>query len=187
MSSLFYHSDAYILVKGTIAVPNTAATDSDAKNTNKKLTFKYCAPFINRIKEINNAKVDNAKDIDIIMPMYNLIEHSDNYSKLSGSFWHYCKDMPAVNNNGDIVFNFKAKIFGQTGDNGTKEVPLKYLNNFWRTLEISLINWEINLILTWSANCVIVYTNVQNQGATFANMFLYFINSKYLPKPRLLA
>ena len=61
-------------------------------------------------------------------------------------------------------FNFKAKITGQTGDNGTN----KYLSNFWRTLEIPLINCEINLILTWSANCVMVYINIANQGATFA-------------------
>ena len=61
-------------------------------------------------------------------------------------------------------FNFKAKITGQTGDNGTN----KYLSNFWRTLEMPLINCEINLILTWSANCVMVYINIANQGATFA-------------------
>ena len=114
--------------------------------------------------------------------MYNLIEYSDNYSKTSGSLWQYCKDIPAVNNYGNIVefnganitdsFNVKAKITGQTGDNGTKEVeimvPLKYLNNSWRTSEMPLINCEINLILTWSANCIVVYTNVSNQGATFA-------------------
>ena len=77
--------------------------------------------------------------------------------------WQYCKDIPVVDNNNAIVnfaeknltdsFNFKAKITGQTGDNGTKNVeimaPLRYLSNFWRTLEMSLINGEINLILTW--------------------------------------
>ena len=116
------------------------------------------------------------------MLMPNLIEYSYNYSKPSRSLWKCCKDISAVNNNGDIVefneatandsFNFKSKIAGQTGDNGTKEVeiivPLKYLGNFWRTLDIPLINSEINLILTWPANCVIVYANVANQGATFA-------------------
>ena len=60
---------------------------------------------------------------------------------------------------------------GQTGDDGTKNVeimvPLKYLSNFWRTLEMPLINCEINLILTWSANCVVVSTDVANQNATF--------------------
>ena len=114
------------------------------------------------------------------MQMYNLIEYSDNYLKSSGSLWQYCKDIPAVNN-GNIVdfgennltdsFNFTVKMTGQTGDNGTKGVeimvPLKYLSNFWRTLEIPLINCEINLILTWSANCVMVSTDVENQGAAF--------------------
>ena len=116
------------------------------------------------------------------MPMYNLKEYSDNYSKKSGSLWQYFKNIPAVNNNSDIVefnganatdsFNFKAKITCQTDDNGTKEVeimiPLKYLSSFWRTLEMSLINCEVSLIFTWSTNCFVVYTNVANQGATFA-------------------
>ena len=75
-------------------------------------------------------------------------------------------------NNATASFNFKAKIRGQTNDDGEINgveimVPLKYLSNFWRTLEMPLINCEVNLILTWSANCVIVYTNVANQGATF--------------------
>ena len=117
------------------------------------------------------------------MPMYNLKEYSDNSSKTSGTLWQYFKDIPAVNNNGDIVdfnganvtdsFNFKAKITGQTDDDGEINnveimVPLKYLSNFRRTLETPLINGEVNLILAWSANCVIVYTNVANQVATFA-------------------
>ena len=84
-SSLFDYSDAYILVKGTITVNNTAAADADANNTNKKVIFKNGASFTNCISEINNTQVDNAKDIDIVMPMYNLIEYSDNYSKASGS------------------------------------------------------------------------------------------------------
>ena len=78
-SILCDYSDAYILVKGTITVPNTAAGDADANTVCKKVIFKNCAPFINCISEINNIQVDNAKDIDIVMPMYNLIEYSDNY------------------------------------------------------------------------------------------------------------
>ena len=81
----------------------------------------------------------------------------------------YCTDIPAVNNNGDIVdfnganatdsFNSKTNITGQTDNNGRIDnveimVPLKYLSNFWRTLEMSLINCEVNLILTWSADFV---------------------------------
>ena len=84
-SSLCGYSDAYILVKGNISVNNTAGASADANNTNKKVIFKNCAPFTDCISKINNAQVDNAKDIDIVMLMYNLIEYSDNYSKTSGS------------------------------------------------------------------------------------------------------
>ena len=115
------------------------------------------------------------------MPTYNLIEYSDNYSKTSGSLWQYCKEIPAVDDDGDIAdfngaiatdsFNFKTKITGQTNDNGIINVeimvPLKYLSNFWRTLEIPLINCEVELILTWSADCVIISTNVANQNPAF--------------------
>ena len=84
-SSLCDYSDAYVHVKGTITVNNTAAADADVNNTNKKVIFKNCAPFTICISEINNTQVDSVKDIDIGMPMYNLIEYSDNYSKTSGS------------------------------------------------------------------------------------------------------
>ena len=180
-SSLCDYSDAYILVKGTISVNNTAADDTAVNNTNKKVIFKNCGPFTNCISEINNTQIDNAKDIDIVMHMYNLIEYSDNYAKTTRSLWQYCKDIPARNNNNEIEeftagntsdsFNFKAKITGQTGNNGTKDVeiivPLKCLSNFWRTLEIPLINCEVNLILTWSSTCVLIVTNIPNQNATF--------------------
>ena len=143
-SSLCDYSDAYILVKGTISVNNTAADGVAANNTNKKVIFKNCAPFTNCISEIDNMQIDKAKDIDIVIPMYNLIEYSDNYAKTTGSLWQYCKDMPSRNNNDEIIifrfnnttnsFNFKAKITGQTGDDGAKDVeimvPLKYLSNF---------------------------------------------------------
>ena len=86
-SSLCDYSDAYILVKGTITVNNTAAADSDANNTNKKVIFKNCAPFTICISEINNTQVDNTKDIDIVMPVYNLIEYSNSCSKTSESLW----------------------------------------------------------------------------------------------------
>ena len=81
----------YILVKGTITFNNTATADADTYNTNKKVIFKNCAPFTISISEINNTQVDNAKDIDIVMPMYNLIKYSDNYSKTSGSLRQYAK------------------------------------------------------------------------------------------------
>ena len=77
----------YVLVKGTITVPNTASTAAAANNGDKKVIFKSCTPFTDCTSGINNKKVDNAKDIDVVMPMYNLIEYSDNYSKTSGSLW----------------------------------------------------------------------------------------------------
>ena len=101
-SSLFDYSDAYILVKRTITVNNTAAADADANNANKKVILKNCAPFTDCKSEINNVEIDNAKDIDIIMLMYTLIEYRDNYWKQSGSLWKYLQDIPAVNNNGAI-------------------------------------------------------------------------------------
>ena len=181
-SSLCDYSDAYILVMGTISVNNTAAQGAAVNNNNKKVIFKNCAPFTNCISEINNTQIDNATDIDIVMPMYNLIEYSDNYSKATGSLWQYCKDMPARNANDEIVifadgnttdsFNFKVKITGRTESDGTKYVeimvPLKYLSNFWRTLEMPLINCEVNLTLTWSSTCVLIATSIPNQNATFA-------------------
>ena len=142
-SSLCDYSDAYILVKGNISVNNTAGAGAAANNTNKKVIFKNCAPFINCISKINNAQTDYAEHIDIVMPMYNLIEYSDNYSKTCGSLWQYCKDIPAVDDDSDIViFNgandtdsliFKSKIIGKTNDDGDTEnaeimVPLKYLS-----------------------------------------------------------
>ena len=141
------------------------------------------------------------------MPIYNLIEYSGNYSKTSRSLWQYCKDIPAVDNDGDIVtfngandtdsLNFKSKIIGKTNDDGDIEnveimIPLKYLSNFWRTLEMPLINCEVELILNWSANCVIIYTNVNNQVPTFTitetNLYVPVVtlstqdNSKLLPQ-----
>ena len=104
-SSLCDYSDAYIFVKGTITVNDTATADADANSTNKKVIFKNCAPFTICISEINNTLVDSANDLDIVMPMYNLIEYSDNYSKTSGSLWQYCKDIPAVDNNAIVDFS----------------------------------------------------------------------------------
>ena len=180
-SSLCDYSDAYIHVKGTITVNNTGAGDTDANNTNKKVIFKNCAPFTKCVSEINNTNVDDTKDIHIVMPMYNLTEYSNNYSKTSRSLRQYCKDIPAVNSDNAIVdftnnnltdsFNFKVKMTGQTGNNGTKNVeiivPLKYLSNFWRTLDVPLINCDVTLMLTWSVNCLIFSTDVANQIATF--------------------
>ena len=168
-SNLCDHADAFILVNGTITI--TGDGDDDVAKTaderDKGVTFKNCAPFIKCISRINNTEIDTAKDIDIVMPMYNLIEYSDNYSKTSGSLWQYYKDDPNDNLTDSESFKSKVKITGKTPNNGnTKDVeiivPLKYLSNFWRTLEMLLINCEVNLLLTWSKDCVI--TNSTGEG-----------------------
>ena len=180
-SNLCDYSDAYILLKGNISGNNTAGAAA-ANNTNKKIIFKNCAPFTSCISKTNNTQIDNGDYNDIVMPMYNLIEYSDNYSKTSGSLWQYCKDIPAVDDDVDTVIfngatdtdslNFKSKIIGKTNDDGDIEnveimVPLKYLSNFWRTLQMPLIDFEVELIWTGSANYVVISTNIANQNPTF--------------------
>ena len=134
-TSLCDYSDAYILVKGTITVANTATANADGNNTNKKVIFKNCAPFTRCISKINDPQIDDAQYIDLVMPMCNLIEYSNNYSKTSGIIFQYCRDEPPTNINNNIIelndltdanltdsFNFNVKLTGQTGDNGTKNV-----------------------------------------------------------------
>ena len=131
-SSLCDYSDAYILVKGTITVANTADQDADQNDGNI----------------MNNMQVDDAHGIDVVKPMYNLLEYCDKHSKTSGLLQQYCKDENALDDNDDIAdftvansitdsFKIKEKIPGQTDNNGTKNVeimvPLKYISNFWRT------------------------------------------------------
>ena len=114
------------------------------------------------------------------MPMYNLIEYSDNYSKTSGGLWQYHRDEPAltdagtikkfhVGDNSSALFKFKQKITGAAAAGGKKNVeimvPLKYLSNFWRTLDMPLTNCKINLILTWSKKCML---SNDTKATTFA-------------------
>ena len=111
--------------------------------------------------------IDTPQDIDIVMPMYNVIEYSDNYSETSGSLWQYYKSDPNNNLANSESFKYKAKITGKTPNNGnTKDVeiiaPLKYLSNFWKTLEMPLINCDVSLVLTWFKDCVI--TNSTGAG-----------------------
>ena len=132
----------------------------------KKLVFKNNAPFINCISKINGVKIDNAEDLDVVMPMYNLLEYSKNYKKTTGSLWNYYRDKPNSsidNNNITHSIFYKANFMenGVTQNNLTKNdvkivVPLKHLSNFWRSLNIPLINCEVELILTWFKNCVLI-------------------------------
>ena len=176
-SNLCDYADAYLLVNGRITITgawnNDAARRADERD--KGVTFKNCAPFVKCINRINNTEIDNAKDIGIVMPMYNLIEYRENYSKTSVSLWQYYKDDPndnltdsesfKYNPNDNLTdsesFKYKVKITGKTPDDGnTKDaeiiVLLKYLSNFWRTLEMPLINCEVSLELTWSKKLLIL-------------------------------
>ena len=126
-SNLCDYADLHILVKATI--PITGAGDDAAERRsdegNKGVTFNSCAPFTKCISRINNADIDNAYDIDIGMPMCNLIEYSDNYSKTFGSLWQYYKDDTNDNLTDSESFKSKVKITGSTPNNGnTKEVEI---------------------------------------------------------------
>ena len=97
-SSLYNHRNLHILVRRTITVPNTEATGAYPDDRNKEVIFKNCAPFTDCTSEINNTEIDHAKNIDVVMPMYDLIEYSDNYLKASGSLWQYYRDEHALTN-----------------------------------------------------------------------------------------
>ena len=154
-SDLCDFSDACIVVKGDI----TLEGDNDANKHNKNFAFKNNAPFTNCISKINGVKIDNAEDSDVVMPMYNLLEYSKNYKKTTGSLWNYYRDEPSDSLNYNFEsFNCKTSIVGKTPQNDSLTnaevvIPLKYLRNFWKNLNISLINCEIELILTWTKNC----------------------------------
>ena len=122
-SSLCDYSDAYILVKGKVTITGAgdAAAARKADERGKGVTFKNCAPFTNCISEINNTQIDNAKDIDIAMSMYNLIEYSDNYAKKSGSLWQYYRDKPNDNLVDSGSFKSKIKRIGKTPAAGNEK------------------------------------------------------------------
>ena len=162
-SNLCDYSDAYILVIGDIK-----ATGGD---TNTRVAFKNCAPFTKCITHINDEDIDGANNIDIIMPMNNLIEYSYNYSDTSGSLWQFKRDESPVTNAGNpdnnsvdnsTSFKYKSSSIGESttvdGNRVFKNVkiavPLKYLSNFWISLEMPFINCKIHFELNWSRDCV---------------------------------
>ena len=116
-SNLRDFSDAYIVVKGTITV-----TNPDNAKRNKAVAFKNNAPFINCISKINGVKIDNAEDLDVVMPMYNLLEYSKNYRKTTGSLWNYYRDEPSdpLSSNSES-FKYKTRITGNTYNVGDGE------------------------------------------------------------------
>ena len=180
-SDLCDFSDAYIVVKGTITL-----TKTDERRfidiRNRFSAFKNNAPFANCISKINNVLIGNAEDLDVVMPMYNLLEYSKNYRKTTGSFWNYYRDEPnnppAADYNADPItdfqsFKYKSSIIGKKSNENrendentvqrntkTKKnlkivVPLKHLSNFWRNLDMPLINCKVFLTLNWSENCIL--------------------------------
>ena len=168
-SNLCDYGDAYILVNGRITITGAgydgAARIADERD--KGVTFRNCVPFTKCISRINNTDKDNAQDIDIVMPVFNLIEYSGNYSKKAKGLWQYYKDEPNDNIADSESFKSKVEITGKNPAAGnTKDVEiivsLKYLSNFWRTLEMPLINCVVNRILKWSRDCVI--TNFTGAG-----------------------
>ena len=190
-SNLCDYSDAYILVKGTITV-TTLGANNGANNIrdkrNRPLILKNNAPFVSCITRINGELIEVADDLDIVMSMYNLLEYSKNYRKTIGSLYNYYRDElsdDADDNNFDNIkvvnsntFKYKNKITGNTynvdagaqaydvNKNGTQEVeltiPLKYLGNFWRALNVPLISCEVSLELKWDKNCII--TTLEQRG-----------------------
>ena len=168
------YSDAYKLVKGTIAVAGNNLRDRQ----NRPLILKNNAPFISCITRINGELIEDADDLDIVMPMYNLLEYSKNYRKTIGSLYNYYRDelsdnadddnfsnIKVVNSN---TFKYKNKIINNTNNAGTKDIeliiPLKYLGNFWRALNIPLISCEVSLELKWDKNCVITSKEQRDIG-----------------------
>ena len=155
------YAEAYILVDGTI---RAAAANGDTK-----LALKNCAPFTKCNLEINDEHVDATENLDITMPMYNLIEHSDNYQDSSATLYQYKRDEPpeanAINDlttNTSSSFKYKVNLLGNPDLDGAIAkrtvkvvVPLKYLSNFFRSLEMPLINCKIKLNLTWKKECVL--------------------------------
>ena len=170
-SNLCEYSDAYILVTGDIRA-------TDGGNDSTRAAFKNCAPFTKCLTHINDEHVDNADNLDIVIPMYNLNEYSDNYSDTSGSLWQFKRDespATAAGNPGNVFTTnstsskYKSSFVGESTavnnnnanrvfQNVKKAFPLKYLSNFWRFSEISLINCKINLELNWSKSSVMSTT-----------------------------
>ena len=186
-SDLCDYADAYILVNGTITVNGIVnGLENEIIRRNRKLILKNNAPFASCMTRINNELIEDADDLDIVMPMYNLLEYSKNYRKTIGSLYNYYRDELSDDNNpnnflnANVVnsssFKYKNKITGNTynvaaraaGHDANKigkhdvelAIPLKYLGNFWRALNMPLISCEVSLELKWNKNCVI--TSLEN-------------------------
>ena len=162
-SDLCDYSDSYIKVTCEVELEGN---DDDDK-INKDIVLKNNAPFTTSTTKINGIFIDNSEDLDIVMPMYNLLNYSKNYVKTNGSFFHYYRDEHADLINSDTSASFKEKIVGKIGNNAKLTdiqiiLPLKHLSSFFRSLDISLINCEIELVLNWNNKCVLSGHNAAN-------------------------
>ena len=178
------YAEAYILVDGTIRAIN--AVDAT------KLALKNCTPFTKCNLEINDEHVDTAENLDIVMSMCNLIEYSDNYQDSSATLYQYKRDEPPeddvvadLTDDNSSSFRYKIKLLGKVtrvaGNaagvrrlNVKVVVPLKYLSNYFRKLEMPLINCKIKLNLTWKKECVL---------STGAGETIFIINDTKLYVP----
>ena len=181
-SNLWDYSDAYILVKGTVTVDGVVnGAQNEIRRRNRPLILKNKAQFVSCMTKTKNEFIEDADDLHIVMPMYNLLEYSKNYRKTIGSLYNYYRDELSDDNNpnnfpntnvvNSNAFKYKNKITGNTyniaeGADGHDAnrvgkqdvelaIPLKYLGNFWRALNIPLISCEVFLELRWNKNCVI--------------------------------
>ena len=183
--------EAYILVDGTTRVANNV-------NNNTRLALKNCAPFTKCNSEINDEHVDTAENLDIVMPMYNLIEYSDNYQDSSATLYQYKRDEPPDNIDNNLATNtsssFKYKVDlldnpdivnNVARRNLIIVVPLKYISNFFRSPEMPLINCKIKLNLTWKKECVLSTDNdaAAATDADAANNPVFIINDTKLYVP----
>ena len=181
------YAEAYILVDGKIRGANAA-------DDNTRLALKNCAPFTKCNLEINDEHVDTAENLDIVMPMYNLIEYSDYYQDSSATLCQYKRDEPPAILANNLATNTsssfkKVDLLGNpVVDNNIAKlnvkvvVPLKYLSNFFRSLEMPLINCKIKLNLTWKKGCV-VSTDDDVAAPKLANNPVLIINNTKLYIP----
>ena len=164
-SDLCDFRDVYIVVKGTITTEQNTNINNDGHN--KPFVFKNNAPFISCILKINSVLIDNAEDLDFVMPMYNLIEYKKNYRKTTGSLWNYYRDEPDNDEIRDSKsFKYRTSITGNTpNDSDTITgaeivITLKHMSDFRKSFKIPLINCEVSLTLIWSKNRVLAHSTV---------------------------
>ena len=151
------YSDAYILVIGNI----------QNKPANSVVTFKNCAPFRTCDVTINDEHVEKVEDLDIVMPMYNLLKYFDNCQDSTGSLYQLKRDEPPDNKanvaNDTTSLVYKSKLISGTDDNNVNNVklvvPLKYVRSFFRSVEMPLVNCKIDFELTRHNDCMISSVN----------------------------